>query len=409
MLIGAFMSLTQKKITDSMTARSFLENVPALPLPATENFFLTCVSFALLSLFSVMYSRSDSSELSRYLLVALEIGACILLMRSLNLAYDGVVLLVVADLMRRYEGKNQEYILLFAMIGLYFIANYNLAVLKTTVVPFDAYTAYYKLSAQTVIIASKNIFVSLNIVFFVLYMVMLVKSKHEEKERISLLNAQLESANERLRNYAVQASRMAETRERNRLAREIHDTLGHALTGIAAGLDACILTVDAAPAFTKMQLEKIRHTALNGITDVRRSVKKLRPDALEKLPLRAALSRMTDDFAESSGMEVFFDIEGNMSNLREDQEDVIYRVVQESLTNANRHGHAKHAQVTICAEDGRLRIITADDGTGCDDVKPGFGLQHMRERLELLHGTLDFWSDAGFIIEASIPINKPEE
>ena len=130
---------------------------------------------------------------------------------------------------------------------------------------------------------------------------LLVQSQHKEKERIKSLNNQLNEANEKLRLYAIEAEYMAETRERNRLAREIHDTLGHALTCIIAGLDACIATIDTAPEFTKKQLKTISDTARHGINDVRRSVKKLRPDDLEKLSLEDALHQMIKYFSNTSG------------------------------------------------------------------------------------------------------------
>lgn len=409
LLLSGFMCITQTKINQSMSARSFLEQIPALPLPAVESFLVTLFALMLMLALGWIYRHSGHIRTRWRLLVFLsEIGACVLLMRSINLSYDGVVLLVVADLMHRYGGRHQEYLLVAAMLGLYFISNYNLAVFQMKVVPFEAYISYYDSVSQAALLAARNGFVSVNTALFVIYMVLLVKGKHEEKERIRLLNEQLGEANERLRAYAIEAERMAETRERNRLAREIHDTLGHALTGIVAGLDACMVTMDAAPEFTKKQLEKIRETAQRGMTDVRRSVKKLRPADLEKLPFREALTRMTEEFAASSGMRIQFTVVGWPERLREDQEEVIYRVVQEGITNANRHGRAKNVTLTIGSSDGKLRIIIADDGTGCEDVKQGFGLRHMRERLELLHGSLHFWNDAGFIVEAEIPMNQEE-
>ena len=328
------------------------------------------------------------------------------LMRVLNLSYDGVVLLVAADLMYKYEGQRQEYTLLIALICLYFIANSNIAVFQTKIISFEAYAAYYNAETKAVILALKNTFYSVNIILFVFYLILLVKNKHEEKERVRLLNEKLEEANQRLRAYAIEVERMAETRERNRLAREIHDTLGHALTGIAAGLDACIMTLEVAPEVTKKQLNKIRDAAKKGITDVRRSVKKLRPDDLERLPFQEALLEMTKNYSESSGMEITFDIFSWSDKLRPDQEDVIYRVLQECITNAKRHGNATKVKITIGGNENYLLIVIADNGRGCEEVKQGFGLKHMRERLELLHGTIHYWSDEGFIVEAMIPLNR---
>lgn len=404
-ILMAFMCLTQEKINDSMTARSFLEQANALPTSSLEISYTTILAFLIFVLVSHFY-RNNKNRHGRYILFALEVIICMALMRVLNLSYDGTVLLVVADLMYRYEGKRQEYALLIAMIVLYFIANYNLALFQTKTISFEAYASYYDANAKAVILAIKNTFYSINIVIFVFYLVLLIKNTREEKERIRLLNEKLEEANQRLRAYAIEVEQMAETRERNRLAREIHDTLGHALTGITAGLDACIMTLEVAPELTKQQLNKIRAAAKKGITDVRRSVKKLRPDDLERLPFQEALFEMTRNYSESSGMEITFDIFSWSDNLRQDQEDVIYRVLQESITNANRHGHATKVKITIGGNEKYLLIVIADNGQGCNEVKQGFGLKHMRERLKLLHGTIHYWSDEGFIVEAMIPLNR---
>ena len=259
---------------------------------------------------------------------------------------------------------------------------------------------------RAVLSALRGGLVSLNLVLFIGYLVVILKGSHAEKQRIAMLK----------RAYAIEAERTAETRERNRLAREIHDTLGHALTGIAAGLDACIVMVDTAPDFTKQQLVKIRETALRGIKDVRRSVKKLRPDDLEKMPLREALEHMTMEFCASTGMDVRLNILKMPAHLREDEEEVVYRVVQEGITNANRHGHAQHQTVTITVEQGRIYLLLYDDGEGAPvdadgRVEEGFGLKHMKERVGLLHGTVRYESGQafgghGFSLEVVIPERK---
>ena len=129
LIFAAFMCVTQKKINHSMTARSFLENVSAPPMSSIEIILSTIASFLLLIILGCLYRREQRKYL-RYTLFAGEIIMCMLLMRSLNLSYDGVVLLVAADLMYRYEGNYREYILLAAMLGLYFMANYNLAIFQ---------------------------------------------------------------------------------------------------------------------------------------------------------------------------------------------------------------------------------------------------------------------------------------
>ena len=286
----AFLCLTQYKIRMSMGAYAFLKQVNALPLSPVESSIAVALSFLLLTLFGWLYRLDASAQRVRlYLLLTLEIAACMTLMRSVNFAYDGMVLLVVADMMQRYEGHHRASLLIGAMVVLYLIANVNLALHQTRVIPFEAYISYYNAGTQSILLALRSACSSLNTILFVSYLVLLIKNKNEERARIRLLNEKLEEANTRLRAYAIHAGRMAETRERNRLAREIHDTLGHALTGITAGLDACMVTLETAPEFTRQQLARIRDTAQKGITDVRRSMKKLRPDAMESCPFRRRL------------------------------------------------------------------------------------------------------------------------
>lgn len=406
LLFSAFYYVTQHKIIEAMAAHSFLEVLTVRPLPGDEVVALSLSAFSVLFLCGRLYHRQDLTQEARLLALVAETIACIVVMRSLSLAYDGLVLLVVADLMHRYDGRNAAGLLMGAMLVLFFLADYNLIAFQGTVSPFDAYAAYYNGTVRGVLMATKSGLSSLNIVLFALYLLMLVQHKHREKERIQSLNEQLEAANEQLRIYAAEAERTAETRERNRLAREIHDTLGHTLTGLAAGMDACLVLIDAAPAKAKEQLERLREVARHGLKDVRRSVKKLRPDDLERLPLREALSHMVKEFAATTGMQVNLSIEGWPELLRQDVEEVLYRIVQEGLTNANRHGHAKNADVTFRLEGGRLILNITDDGIGCQEAKPGFGLRHMRERLDLLHGSLSCSSEGGFTLEAVVPVGQ---
>jgi signal transduction histidine kinase len=238
---------------------------------------------------------------------------------------------------------------------------------------------------------------------------MLIQGEYQEKERIQVLYAQLSEANQKLKEYAAEAEKNAETRERNRLAREIHDTLGHALTGIVAGIDACLLTIDISTDMTKAQLEKIGNVARQGITDVRRSVNKLRPDALEKMDLENAIAKMVEDMKATAGVDVEFYNEVHPLKFHEDEEEVIYRIIQESTTNAIRHGHADHIQIAVTKVNEWLTIAVKDNGIGCKSIKEGFGLKHMQERLSLLNGQLEYNGDDGFLIYAQIPIRWGEE
>ena len=120
-------------------------------------------------------------------------------------------------------------------------------------------------------------------------MIIYMRSQIKEKERVTILNqqlaeanAQLSEMNNQLKDYAAMQKQMGEIEERNRIAREIHDTLGHTMTGLSAGIDACIALIDYSVDETKKQLNIISGVARQGLKDVRRSMKKLRPDTLER-------------------------------------------------------------------------------------------------------------------------------
>ena len=93
----------------------------------------------------------------------------------------------------------------------------------------------------------------------------------------------------------------------------------------------------------------------------------------------------------------------------EDEEMAIYRIVQESLTNSIRHGKAKNIDVSIKKGYGSIGLLICDDGVGCENIEAGFGLRHIRERVNMLKGQVNFSSDNGFRVEAMIPIRWGEE
>ena len=257
---------------------------------------------------------------------------------------------------------------------------------------------------------------ALNLILFIAYMVVLVGRRTEENAAIRRLNGELARANDKLsvlngqlKEYAAESERMAETRERNRLAREIHDTLGHALTGITAGADACIEMMDISPEMARKQMALIAKTARAGMNEVRRSVSALRPDALERFRLSEALDKLCSEMQQTSHATIRLDVQPTDMRLSQDEEDAVYRIVQESVTNAIRHGHATEIDVRLSCQERRMTIMVQDNGIGCAKIEQGFGLRHMRERLRLLGGSLRVNGENGFRIEACIPLRWGDE
>ncbi|MCR4806445.1 MAG: sensor histidine kinase [Lachnospiraceae bacterium] len=251
----------------------------------------------------------------------------------------------------------------------------------------------------------------LNTFLFILFMLYQIRKHMNENERIMMLNESLKEANIKLEEYSKSSALMAQTAERNRLAREIHDTIGHSLTGIVTGLDACLMMFDKDRDLVKTQLGAIAEVARTGMTDVRQSVKALRPDALEKLPLDEAIEKLIDEMGRSTGVNIDYHCQGKLSDsFDETEEETIYRTIQESITNAISHGNASNINIDIKrSEDNLLTIDIKDNGSGSTNPQKGFGLTHMEERLSMLGGSLSIDGSDGFRVRARMPIRWGQE
>ena len=145
---------------------------------------------------------------------------------------------------------------------------------------------------------------------------------------------------------------------------------------------------------------------------MRSSIKSLRPDALEKRSLEEALQSLISNFHLITSAEIDFKQDAGPLLFAGDEEDTLYRIIQEGMTNSVRHGHATQIEIDITREDNLLTVNIRDNGLGCTELRKGFGLRHMEERLELLGGSMacgnrDEDSDdgmRGFYLVASLPV-----
>jgi signal transduction histidine kinase len=188
----------------------------------------------------------------------------------------------------------------------------------------------------------------------------------------------------------------AQELERRRLARELHDETGQALTSILLGLRAVEDAPDAAQA--KAASAGLRDLVVATLHDVRRLAVELRPKALDDFGLVPALERLTETFAEQTGIDVGFEHALGAERLPEEIETALYRIVQEALTNVVKHAAAEHVSVVVARRDGAVTAVIEDDGRGFGAGGSGenaLGLIGMRERLGLLDGRLAVESTQG--------------
>ena len=406
---------TTMKIAVSSNARSFLEQFNALPTIPWKVPIITMFGYGVLLILMRVKKKKEVRKNIAWI-VLLELFVTGVIVFHIHLSYNGIILLVVADFITDLKESEEKLAAMLLAVLLFLICDYDVCGETLHIISFQDYLTYYQSNVRNSILAVKNILTSFNYILFIVYSILLLREELFEKEHIQLLNEKLNEMNEELQkanieleNYAKESIIMTQTRERNRLAREIHDTLGHTLTGIIAGVDACIAMISIAPDLTRQQLEVISDVARQGMKDVRRSVNALRPDVLEQGGLLGAILKMIDEMKLTTSANIIF--HNHIKNLKfsEDEEDVIYRIVQESVTNAIRHGKAKNIEITMEREYSIVSIIIKDDGIGAKDIKQGFGLHHMKERIDLLKGALTYDGSDGFTVIAKIPIRWGEE
>jgi signal transduction histidine kinase len=208
---------------------------------------------------------------------------------------------------------------------------------------------------------------------------------------------------ERVARDALRRIVAAQELERQRLARELHDETGQALTSILLGLK------QLESAGSPESVAALRELVVATLQDVRRLAVELRPKVLDDFGLVPALERLTQGFAEHTGIAVDLEASSITERLPKEVETAIYRIVQESLTNVVKHARAERVSVLLTRADGRIKAVIEDDGTGFDPAAPdggGVGLVGMRERIELLDGTLTVESSAtsGTTVAVEVPV-----
>jgi signal transduction histidine kinase len=215
----------------------------------------------------------------------------------------------------------------------------------------------------------------------------------------------LAEANRQLRGYAAQAEELATTQERNRLARDIHDGLGHHLTVVQMQVQAARAVLSSNPMKADTVLAKAQRQASEALAEVRRSVAALRePRATPPLP--DALEQLAED-TTAAGIPTEVEVTGAVRPLAGDVEESLFRAAQEGLTNVRKHAGATEVRVTLdYSGDGAVRLVIRDDGRGgARGDGGGFGLLGLRERAAGHGGRLDVQSapGAGTTLRIEVP------
>ena len=414
--ITAFIYITTDKICMEYNASSYLQQVQAIPWdPKGLLIMITGLLMVLVVSYELRTWRTEDRT-CHTISIVVDFIVSILIIILLDFNYNGLLLWVFASMISYKKEGRGVYAVIVLGIVTYICTNHTLLGLSYRLFSVTDYIKYYDVSIQKYLYGFDNLITTVSILLFLLFCVCIIINQTGKIEEVKALyqklseaNEELQDANVKLEEYANIKGKMGETKERNRLAREIHDTLGHTLTGLSAGIDACITMIEYSPDATKEQLNMLSEVARNGIKEVRRSVNELRPDALERLSLEYAIMKMIEEMNQLTSTNVEFHCDIENLKFDEDEENTIYRVIQESITNSIRHGHAHNISVDITKIYSDLHILIKDDGIGCTEPHKGFGLRHIIERVEMLRGKVEFDGSNGFTTKVVIPIRWGEE
>jgi signal transduction histidine kinase len=220
---------------------------------------------------------------------------------------------------------------------------------------------------------------------------------------------ELAIANQRIRNYALKAQENGSLQERNRIAREIHDSLGHSLTALNLHLEMAVKLAAIKPEKSREVLLEAKRLGSIALNDVRQSVSTLRSDPLHNQDLPTAIHKLADEFKLSNHIQPVCRID-LLPHLPQPVSIAIYRIIQEALTNISKYAHASEVAIELIAQPTTLELRVIDNGSGFipNNNMTGFGLQGMRERVLSIQGEFEIISapDRGCQILASIPYIK---
>jgi signal transduction histidine kinase len=242
-------------------------------------------------------------------------------------------------------------------------------------------------------------------IIFVVVFTYIAVSERKGRAEVERLAVELASANGKLREYAAQVEELATAKERNRLAREIHDSLGHYLTVINVQIEAARAVMDSDRARALACLGKAQSLTQEGLAEVRRSVAALHALPTENRPLAEALAGLAEE-CRASGIAIDLTISGTPRQIGPQAELTLYRAAQEGLTNMRKHAQATRAIIALdYTADNLVRVVIEDDGVGANDAKSGFGLLGVRERAQILGGSVRTTTSRGrgFKLEVELP------
>ena len=239
-------------------------------------------------------------------------------------------------------------------------------------------------------------------IFFVLQLTNKILAERQMREKLA-------DANGKLREYTQKIEELATVQERNRIARDIHDSLGHALTSLNIQMQTAVKLWEKEPVQARSFLAQAQSLGKTAMHEVRKSISTLREDAREEQPLKARIETLVDDFRRGTGLSICLNI-NHCDSVTKPVAETIYRIIQEALTNIFKYAEATEGKIQLTTTPEALSLTIVDNGKGFDPNlnSSGFGLRGMKERVISVNGQFQLKTSPnnGCRIEVKIPNDK---
>ncbi|MGB7893554.1 MAG: sensor histidine kinase [Microcoleus sp.] len=350
-----------------------------------------------IALFGAIGLRLPTVRLRRKVLfTALEFGLILLPIVHEGLSSRSSFLLFLVLLMRScmiFRQPGQVIVLSLALLS------YSSLLLSKPILPDKIRATVWEWRFSNVLLFG------LTLVFALLLINALI-AERQSREQLEIAHDKLAITHEQLRHYALRIEDQATLQERNRIAREIHDGLGHTLAAQTIQLNNALLFWKSEDEKALEFLKQAKQLGSEALLEIRKSVSVLRSNPLQGLSLESAIDKLLQDFQRMTAIEVSNSIRLPVL-LSQEINTTLYRIVQESLTNIHKHAHATMVTVGLQQHAGQIYLSIADNGKGFDPAQntTGFGLQGMRERVAAAGGQFAIYSKSenGCRISVSLP------
>ena len=372
-------------ITWNNQARSFLELYRTLPI-APNRIWLTQIM--LMVFLAVSFFLKTKFRMSATPLCVADLIAVIIITIYMNYCYTGLFLFVILSAVMFVNGTSLKLIFSIFAVACYIFFAQGLNLLT-------AYIRYMVDMDVNFIQRTINSISTVNQILFFLCIVFIIQegliankialSRNEILEKTS---EKLELLNYELTENVGKSQEIARLKERTRVASEIHDTVGHYLTSIIMGLDACVKLVDINLTEAKKMLKQLSKLSRESMFEIRTSVYELRQDSIERISVEQLINNLVDNVDPYTDISFHLEIQTGDKMISLKEKKLSMRIIQEAMTNCIKHSSAKNVYINTEVAGSRFYLQIKDDGVGCARFEEGIGLKSMRERVKEADGEL---------------------